>query len=617
MSEKHRRFDNDPDLGYAQPLPSTGVPGKSTLSAKLFRRSSRDDNGVEAGAEEHVERASGSSGSALPGELRERFETSLGADLSGVRVHTGPESEGAAAAVSARAYTVGNDIHFGAGQYDPSSSEGLFLIAHEVAHTVQQAGSTPTRQNKLEVSAPGDAAEIEADQAAAALVEGAPFSLSAGPSALSRDKEEKPADDKATKADVTNQWKVDFHPMPRADGVPKTARPTRTGKESFTGSLKIDPDGGDAQVLNGTNAAGSGAVKWGSTTQADGSTGKASISGKFGGKGGLSVKVGFAKSVSAKDKAAHAADLTAVQAKAAAALDKALQTDGTEEAIRAAIQNVLPPEQDGVKFEITSLSLSPKAGSGDISIATDAVSYGAVKDKQTLTAKIDVPYQTFTKSTQKKANGEKQEGAEKKEAESSSQETVEEKENARKEAYAKSSKQVVATALKNAWSHVKNTLDETTKTHTESSELAVSGSGEGEVKIDLQLPGLGKILDFIPKAGRFKKFLKVMPSIELKDTKVKGSVTGSWGSKESDTTVDTDKVTTEDIVKFDNEVTTHMETTEASNVETHVRTALKITKKNEESKDEKNWNSTKSGWESAEVGSDLTFELLPPTLVIA
>ena len=369
-------------------------------------------------------------------------------------------------------------------------------------------------------------------------------------------------------------------------------------------------------MLSGVNAAGSGAVKWGSTTQPDGSAGKASISGKFGGKSGLSVTVGFAKSVSAKDKAAHGADLTAVKAKATAALDKALQTEGTEEAIRAAVQAVLPPEQDGVKFEITSLALTPKAARGDIPISTDSVSYGGVKDKQTLTAKIDVPYQQFTSTKSKKGSGEKLDGHEKKEAESSSQETVEEKEKARKEAYATSSKKVVGTALKTAWSHVKNTLDETTKTHTESSELAVSGSGEGEVKIDLELPGLGKILDFIPKAGKFKKFLKIMPSIDLKDTKVKGTVNGSWGSKESDTTVDTDKVTNEDIFKFDNEVTTHLETTEASNVETQVRAALKITKKEEKSKDEKDWGSTKSGWESAEVGSDLTFELLPPTLVI-
>jgi hypothetical protein len=188
MSEKHFRPGDDVDLGYTRPISPSTSPGKSTLTAKLYRRASRDDNGVAAGADADVERAASSSGSALPGELRERFETSLGADLSGVRVHTGAESQTAATAVGARAYAVGNDIHFGAGQYDPSSQEGLFLIAHEVAHTVQQTGSTPTRQHKLAISTPGDAAEVEADRAAEAMVAGGAATVTGqAPSVLRRD----------------------------------------------------------------------------------------------------------------------------------------------------------------------------------------------------------------------------------------------------------------------------------------------------------------------------------------------------------------------------------------------------------------------------------------------
>ena len=239
--DKRYRNGDDIELGHSQPIPSAGTPGKSTLSAKLFRRPSRDGNGVDGDADAQVERAAGTSGQGLPEDVRARFESSLGTDLSDVRIHTGAESESAADAVGARAYAVGNDIHFGAGQYDPSSSEGLFLIAHEVAHTVQQSGSVPARQNKLEVSSPEDALELEADRAATALVAGAPFALSSGTPAINRDKEDKPADDKAAKADVTNQWKVDFHPMPRADGVPKTARPTRTGRNRSPAASRSTP----------------------------------------------------------------------------------------------------------------------------------------------------------------------------------------------------------------------------------------------------------------------------------------------------------------------------------------------------------------------------------------
>ncbi|HET9987400.1 MAG TPA: DUF4157 domain-containing protein [Kofleriaceae bacterium] len=117
---------------------------------------------------------------SLPSPIMRKFEASLGADLSGVRVHTGAESQTAASAVGAKAYTMGQDIHFGAGQYDPSSGAGEHLLAHEVAHTVQQAGGTPQRQNKLEVSTPFDPAEYEADAAANAMVAGHGFQVGGG-----------------------------------------------------------------------------------------------------------------------------------------------------------------------------------------------------------------------------------------------------------------------------------------------------------------------------------------------------------------------------------------------------------------------------------------------------
>jgi peptidoglycan hydrolase-like protein with peptidoglycan-binding domain len=135
---------------------SSGAPGKRSLT-----------DGV-----------SSSAGAPLPSGARDQFEASLGTDLSGVRVHDGAESAGAAADLGARAFTVGNDIHFGAGNYDPGSQGGMFLLAHEVAHTAQQGGVAARPQAKLEVSAPGDSAEVEADAAAHAMVTGAPATVS-------------------------------------------------------------------------------------------------------------------------------------------------------------------------------------------------------------------------------------------------------------------------------------------------------------------------------------------------------------------------------------------------------------------------------------------------------
>ena len=124
-----------------------------------------------------VARAAGSTGAPLAPEVRGRFEQSLGADLGHVRVHDGADSHAGAAAVGARAYTVGSDIHFGEGQHRPDDPFGLHLLAHEVAHTQQQAGGAPVRQHQLEVSRPGDAAELDADRAADAMVSGRPYTV--------------------------------------------------------------------------------------------------------------------------------------------------------------------------------------------------------------------------------------------------------------------------------------------------------------------------------------------------------------------------------------------------------------------------------------------------------
>ena len=148
----------------------------------------RDANGVAEGAESAVARAASSSGEPLPVHVRERFERSLGADLSRVRLHTGPESGQAAAAVGAKAYTIGQDIHFGTAQYAPSDAAGLHLLAHEVAHTVQHSGAPRMRMSELDVSAPTDAAEIEAERAADAMVSNAAFGVAGADSALHRDK---------------------------------------------------------------------------------------------------------------------------------------------------------------------------------------------------------------------------------------------------------------------------------------------------------------------------------------------------------------------------------------------------------------------------------------------
>jgi hypothetical protein len=114
-------------------------------------------------------------GSSLDSGVRSQMEGSLGYDFSGVRVHTGPDAAKAATSVQAQAFTVGNDVVFNEGKYDPSSDTGKRTLAHELTHVVQQSqGSVPgeSRAGGIKVSDPGDWAEQQAEATADSVMSG-------------------------------------------------------------------------------------------------------------------------------------------------------------------------------------------------------------------------------------------------------------------------------------------------------------------------------------------------------------------------------------------------------------------------------------------------------------
>ena len=81
-------------------------------------------------------------GQPLHEGVRSSMERGFGADFGGVRVHTGGQADALNRSLNARAFTTGKDIFFGKGQYNPGSSSGQELIAHELTHTVQQGAAS-------------------------------------------------------------------------------------------------------------------------------------------------------------------------------------------------------------------------------------------------------------------------------------------------------------------------------------------------------------------------------------------------------------------------------------------------------------------------------------------
>jgi hypothetical protein len=126
-------------------------------------------------------------GRPLEPAVREEMEARFSHDFSRVRVHTDGLAADSARAVNASAYTVGRDVVFGAGRYAPATSEGSRLLAHELAHTIQQRGATTAGMP----IAPESALEAAAASAGRTAASGRTVSQPLGRSglALARDEE--------------------------------------------------------------------------------------------------------------------------------------------------------------------------------------------------------------------------------------------------------------------------------------------------------------------------------------------------------------------------------------------------------------------------------------------
>jgi hypothetical protein len=81
---------------------------------------------------------SASGGAKIPDSIRTDMESHIGADFSGVRVHQGGQAIQLNREINAKAFTHGQDIYFGSGEYNPRSQSGKFLLAHELTHVAQQ-----------------------------------------------------------------------------------------------------------------------------------------------------------------------------------------------------------------------------------------------------------------------------------------------------------------------------------------------------------------------------------------------------------------------------------------------------------------------------------------------
>ncbi|HWG72744.1 MAG TPA: DUF4157 domain-containing protein [Acidimicrobiales bacterium] len=121
---------------------------------------------AEEGDDHPIKSVIQSGGSPLEAPVRSKMEGAFGQDFSDVRVHSDSSASSSAQAVAATAATVGNHIVFRSGEYNPSSSKGQHLLAHELTHVVQQRSGPVTgtpQAGGISVSDPSDSFETAAE----------------------------------------------------------------------------------------------------------------------------------------------------------------------------------------------------------------------------------------------------------------------------------------------------------------------------------------------------------------------------------------------------------------------------------------------------------------------
>lgn len=160
-----------PEADVGQPAMASNNSGHDFAKVNVFPAAERPS--TEQGTlGAQIDNSLGN-GKPLDAPVRRHIENALGADFSGVSIHTDAEADRFSRAVNAKAFTVGSDLYFRSGQYSPESPAGMRLLAHEATHVVQQNSrplSGPSGADGVEISEPSDPLEQAARKTADEVV---------------------------------------------------------------------------------------------------------------------------------------------------------------------------------------------------------------------------------------------------------------------------------------------------------------------------------------------------------------------------------------------------------------------------------------------------------------
>jgi len=210
----HDPLEDEADRAAAQvlALPGRGHAALRALRQPLLSRAATHTAGAGSEAPASVHRTLATAGDPLPAPLRRTLEPRFGHDFSQVRVHRDAQAMQSAREVHAAAYTVGQRIVFGQGQYAPHTTAGRALVAHELAHVVQQGGGSRLLQRQLSAEQLDD---FDTEAFAVAQLES--YLATHGPGKIEDNGD---SDDKARR--IVRLWKGKQAPFVLLTGAQKT-----------------------------------------------------------------------------------------------------------------------------------------------------------------------------------------------------------------------------------------------------------------------------------------------------------------------------------------------------------------------------------------------------------
>lgn len=150
-------LETEADAVADRVLSNSAAPVPVTSASTAIQRAQADS---ESSAPDSVDQTVAGSGKPLDSNTREFMESRFGQNFSQVRIHQGSSAEKSAKDVNAHAYTLGNNIVFGAGQFNPHSQTGKCLLAHELTHVLQQSGAAQQVQRETNEDSQNDHTEV-------------------------------------------------------------------------------------------------------------------------------------------------------------------------------------------------------------------------------------------------------------------------------------------------------------------------------------------------------------------------------------------------------------------------------------------------------------------------